>query len=71
MMDLNIFENKLWGSSGYYNVTIVTWSNIYIDNGNFFFVWKPLTLLKKILKPIENHKAAKKEPQKTYFLECS
>ena len=60
MMDLNILENELRGSSGYYFVKIVIWNYIHIGNGKPFFVWKTLTLLKNPLQPLENPKAAEK-----------
>ena len=60
MIDLNIFENELWRTLGYYIVTILTWIYSYIVHGKPFLVWKTLMAAKKPLRLIENLKAAEK-----------
>ena len=69
MIDLNIFESELWGSSGYCIVTTVTWNNIYIDSGKPF-------LSENSFKTHKNHKVCRnilrfpKKLKNLYFLEC-
>ena len=51
MMDINIFDNELWESSGYYIVTIATSNNLYIDNGTPFFFENPVAAEKPLNTP--------------------